>query len=472
MIRLVVTAPEDSGLYFALSHRWGTSKKLLLTKKTFESLRSGMDVQGLPQTYQDSVRVAKQFGCSFLWIDSLCIFQDDIGDWLSESTQMASIYHNAVCVIAAHSAYDDSQGFLQPDKSLIVPHHSYRHGIGTFNHLVNESHLSKRGWVFQERILSKRTLHFTPEAVFLEDASGVLQIHEEGLLRPQDYVPATENRLNLDDCLHDPASWYKIIKRYSGCELACDIDRLPAITGLAQIFKDRTDPGNFLFGLWDKSLHMGLIWRQLNGSPITHAYHSGLRCPSWSWAAWTGSIDYPVGLEACTSMIEFAPKHEAPAVMALDGLLAQYSKLVISGELFELNQVEATLEALSEHQQDPGQYTQRACLIMSQCPQLRFRAFIDGSHVGAHQNYNKIELLPVVSLQRQEHIMVEIPDREDKMKTVIHSTIFYLILEETETQNHYRRLGMGKYNSGNGESAPDNTPYCLKNGRKRTIVLV
>jgi hypothetical protein len=50
------------------------------TKSTLDDHLRGIDVRSLPQTFQDAIVFTRKLGMRFLWIDSLCIVQDDIED--------------------------------------------------------------------------------------------------------------------------------------------------------------------------------------------------------------------------------------------------------------------------------------------------------------------------------------------------------------------------------------------------------
>lgn len=64
----------------------------------------------LPQTFQDAIAVTHNLTIRYLWVDSLCIIQDDPQDWQRESSRMASIYGNAYLVFSATHAAQESQG--------------------------------------------------------------------------------------------------------------------------------------------------------------------------------------------------------------------------------------------------------------------------------------------------------------------------------------------------------------------------
>ena len=55
----------------------------------------------VPKTYLDAIAVTREPGIQYLWIDSLCIVQNDDSDWQQEAAPMAAVYENALVTIAA-----------------------------------------------------------------------------------------------------------------------------------------------------------------------------------------------------------------------------------------------------------------------------------------------------------------------------------------------------------------------------------
>lgn len=98
--------------YAALSHCWGMPGRLPIKtlkenlSKHLERIRFG----DLSRTFQDAVQVARGLQLSYLWIDSLCIVQDDTEDWIREAEQMANVYRESVCTISALSADGGDSG--------------------------------------------------------------------------------------------------------------------------------------------------------------------------------------------------------------------------------------------------------------------------------------------------------------------------------------------------------------------------
>lgn len=71
--------------YTTLSHCWGSHQPLSLTRANFSSFSSESAVERLPKTYQDALVVTLSLGYRYIWIDSLCIIQDDRDDWLEQA---------------------------------------------------------------------------------------------------------------------------------------------------------------------------------------------------------------------------------------------------------------------------------------------------------------------------------------------------------------------------------------------------
>ena len=111
-LRLHITERNERGFYATLSYRWGSKVPLRTTQRTLKRHMQSLEFQNLPQTFQDAIRVTRLLGIRYLWIDSLCIIQDDHQDWLNQAAEMGSIYQHSLVTIAVHSAQNSSEGFL------------------------------------------------------------------------------------------------------------------------------------------------------------------------------------------------------------------------------------------------------------------------------------------------------------------------------------------------------------------------
>lgn len=136
----------------------------------------------MPQTFQDAIRYCIELDIAYLWIDALCILQDDNADWQIESARMADIYQNSFITLAATSASCGAEGCFPTNTMarvreavvslpntldkltaniLVRPKFSHWGDITSAAASKAHSPLLSRGWVFQERILSPRVLHFS-----------------------------------------------------------------------------------------------------------------------------------------------------------------------------------------------------------------------------------------------------------------------------------------------------------------------
>jgi Heterokaryon incompatibility protein (HET) len=118
-VRLVETKGK-MGQFIALSHRWGAVQPLQTTKANQSAHYERINEEHLPKTFRDAIFMAGRLGIEYLWIDSLCIVQDDTEDWLRESQCMGSIYQRALCTFAAVDSWANSrldEGIL-PDSNM------------------------------------------------------------------------------------------------------------------------------------------------------------------------------------------------------------------------------------------------------------------------------------------------------------------------------------------------------------------
>ena len=183
----VYESKKECGKYMALSHRWGEDehrRPLSMTIANRKALLESINFGDLPKTFQDAVDVTRKLGIRYLWIDSLCIIQDNEKDWENESRRMENVFANAFCTIAATSAKDSWDGFLVSqsvkqsvklvDRSVDPPLSVYACEVGgSFNTDIGSGGLNQRAWVLQERALSPRTIHFTAAQTYWECGSVI-----------------------------------------------------------------------------------------------------------------------------------------------------------------------------------------------------------------------------------------------------------------------------------------------------------
>jgi hypothetical protein len=186
---LLLYVPQDNeGVkYTALSHRWGNdppsrdNPRYCTTDGNIAARLNSFSLSELPKTFQDAVRVTRELGIEYLWIDSLCIIQWNPEDWKREAGRMEDVFASAYCTIAATSAVDSNAGFLARNArtEYMRVQDTTGHQVCICTHMddfekdVQEAELNNRAWVMQERVLAKRTIHFSANQTYWECGEGV-----------------------------------------------------------------------------------------------------------------------------------------------------------------------------------------------------------------------------------------------------------------------------------------------------------
>jgi hypothetical protein len=173
-----LVTPIKKDQYVALSYCWGGKNSLILTDSSFKQLQQGLPLSELPRTIRDAMKIAQDLGFRYLWVDSLCIIQDQqpgpSNDWAREANSMKEVYTNAALTIAALGAPTSDIGcFTLRDPIMYNPcwmsrdedgNDTFIYPSGWIMDLIKQNYsqtaLHTRGWVMQERLLSPRTLNF------------------------------------------------------------------------------------------------------------------------------------------------------------------------------------------------------------------------------------------------------------------------------------------------------------------------
>lgn len=279
--------------YLTLSHCWGQHTPLKLLQRNLASFKEHIDINQLSAVFQSSFQVAKHFGVRYIWIDSLCIIQDSKADWERESAKMSEIYAGSVCNLAATARSDGEESIFSNRTYSEISPLIIRMGSKYFDLQdpnlwqieVDDSPLCTRGWVFQERLLAPRNLHFGAHQLFWECdcclACEMYPISVPDIIRRESHV-------RLSSIIEDlPGVWQSMVRMYSATNLTYDSDRLVAFSGIAKRFLNQSQD-EYLAGLWHSNLDAQLLWHvdPRYESSRTSSYVS----PSWSWASVTGRL--------------------------------------------------------------------------------------------------------------------------------------------------------------------------------------
>jgi len=311
------------GEYIALSHCWGKDLPLTTTVENLEERRKGFALDMLPPLYRDAVEIMDKLDIRLIWIDSLCIIQNQHVDWEIESAKMADIYSGSYLTIAATVARDSTQRILSSRrqrkkityKNTKGDEHRLRVRLVDSQHSNQENGaalpagpLSTRAWTFQEHLLSRRVLHYSETEVLFECRSGSAWESKPKLI-PSTKVPSTPAHffnLTHPTTKHERhfQAWRGFVASYSCRATTYASDRLPALSGIARALQPNKSA--YHAGLWRKGFPGDLAW---STAPwLVHPHQTPIpknfRAPSWSWASVEAQVRFEKAVkDAVTSLL-------------------------------------------------------------------------------------------------------------------------------------------------------------------------
>lgn len=310
-----VVEPLADVQYVALSYCWGTEQNIKTTVENYKTMQSGISASVLPRVILDAVRYTRALGLRFLWVDALCIIQDDHVDWRKVSVTMADIYANALLTLAAECSSSTSQGFIErPSGFQDIPQEEFNDLIPCDDGAHIQVHAralpmytqidgqlptprstwSSRGWTLQEKLLSTRLLSFGHELEW---------VCQEGVVR-ESGCPQIGKTVQLNGVLgrRSPESrqeafdlWHSIVEDYCKRSLTNCMDILPAISGLAKTMNECLD-SPYLAGIWKNNFSKDILWRTTSLYLRDAAQPTVYLAPSFSWASIGGPISYGMGI--------------------------------------------------------------------------------------------------------------------------------------------------------------------------------
>ncbi|KAF2798575.1 HET-domain-containing protein [Melanomma pulvis-pyrius CBS 109.77] len=318
-LKLVEHYAQEKGSWCALSYCWGSILAYKTMTDNRESHMQGIKFSRLPKTLQDAIFITRYLRQQYIWIDCLCIIQDDKADWQREAAHMANIYSNSYLTISAARANDSSEGFLG-DRTIKSTYPAsvqdeegsfqlYFWTFGTYDVNVSPCSaqsndmdplmepLSTRAWTLQERLLPVRTLHFATNQMYWDCADMLQGENGKHLVDVDPDFRVDDIAKSVVPSSTSQRSWYQLIAAFSSRNITYASDYLPALSGTIAAIQERT--GEICYaGLWKSHFLEGLLWRLEHPNDVTVWTKKKprklevWRAPSWSFAAVEGNISY------------------------------------------------------------------------------------------------------------------------------------------------------------------------------------
>lgn len=276
----------------------------------------------------------------YLWIDALCILQDDGQDWERQSAQMQMIYANAALTIVAASTWSVAQSFLsRPTFRTRISLHSACDGQQLGNlyayYLASQLHFNMihmptqdgpwatRAWTLQEQCLATRTLSFT-ERVFYIGCLETIAVEPGMTTEWSNYIPHSfrpwadrehivasgrsfveSNQESTQDRLHRLYTlWLHTVSRYTARNISLESDRSQAIEGLAmRMLAELGNDDEYIDGLFRGDVVSGIMWKVPVPVKTMLTRKIDSQIPSWSWLSYPGKVDRGPRFQSLVPMI-------------------------------------------------------------------------------------------------------------------------------------------------------------------------
>ncbi|UPX21242.1 uncharacterized protein EKO05_0011435 [Ascochyta rabiei] len=473
-IRLVVARDIQAASpqpYLALSHCWGASRPIRLEESFLDSWKKeGIPLYSLPTTFFDAVRITRQLGMRYLWIDSMCIIQDSHSDWKSEAALMADVYGNACCTLAALSSKNSSEGCRTVSNiqiSLDSPYvevkaELYRssrvrifqkmprawteefEGRPSQSNAETESPLRTRAWVLQEKELSSCTIYFAKNQLLWEEkgrkATAQLPWAEIKL-----EAPSATSRMIRETALRQIVGvqqhpWYQLVEDYASRSLTYPSDKLVAFSGLAKAYSNNSK-AQYLAGNWSTSLPAALLWQVSDRSATRPAYLA----PSWSWASLMGSVTYDsLRLEPDHDSAQY--EHPEDIYPGLKTLNVQNIQIVLEDEQKPYGDIIEGRITLGGARCIKVQHEQRSAQFKDGGQPLQQHKVPIG--VFYPDSIAEIADLPemyCVALQSESLRSLRRHDFRLKQESVMKSMVMGVVLVKHPKDRRYRRVGLARW---------------------------
>lgn len=360
--------------YAALSYCWGAdyqdSGPTTKTSNIVSHRNDGIDIERLPKIILEAIQATRRLGLRYLSVDRLCIIQDSPEDWAHEAALMCAVYSGATLTLSADGSSSATEGLFQTDQALskivykdyvdpdgyatlIVLTQRQPHDTVESRRLSSSQPIDTRGWTMQERLMSRRILHFTSDEMAWEcDAVTECECRRDSGASSRELSPK-----GLQDMESIYEKWCVITQDYAKRSTRYDTDKLPALRGLVERFQrlmadlsgaDSKQPDEYLAGLWRGDLVAQLAWKFPSKSDL-EAFFKGTTdvarireanaegvpdrldtirersnnrhwretdryvAPSWSWAHLRGPMSY-LTCEPRAPFISYAEIIEAQTV--------------------------------------------------------------------------------------------------------------------------------------------------------------
>lgn len=319
-IRLLHDTQGVTGKFATLTWVWGSAMAYHLRVENLSKMIQAIRFGDLPRLLQDVIRVTQGLGIRYLWIDALCIIQDDEKDWVDQTRKVPDYFATADLNIVAGvkdcdteilyrrlpprfqpirlgGTEDVSIGWLGTDA------YNDPRGLRVSQYpdaWKYKSPPNLRGWTMSEMELARRNLVIQGDEASAQDSETMCKMLTSQLYMQCQEEVRWENGRRRPGTTENSADWYDLVEEFSGRNLTWLSDKLPAFSPLAHRYSHASQHhcGEFIAGLWSNDLFRGLLWRAEEDREYWPTDPQYYVVPSWSWAACPGRVKHVWPLDA------------------------------------------------------------------------------------------------------------------------------------------------------------------------------
>ncbi|KAK1835138.1 heterokaryon incompatibility protein-domain-containing protein [Podospora conica] len=320
---------SSPGSFVCLSYVWGRAPVFKTLQGNVEEMKKPGSLtsrhNSFPRSIRDAINLTRTLGEQFLWVDSICIVQDDDGDKGRQISLMDQVYGAAswTLVLAGGDSAGSGIGGLENGSRCVKQNTAdYSQDLTLVQLLPSCSQAiegtvwNSRGWTYQERLLSNRCLFFVNDTAYFqcrkatwgEDYSAedqsvafcapMMDIELSHGIGPTDtllgtgYQMSSHYQMNTHRTAYFP-EYCRLVQEYTSRDMTFDSDRILGFGAVLNTFRSVFGL-SFVYGLPEEMLHESLLWRPAKEPKrVLGAKNANWPMfPSWSWAGWIGPVEY------------------------------------------------------------------------------------------------------------------------------------------------------------------------------------
>ncbi|KAH7188960.1 heterokaryon incompatibility protein-domain-containing protein [Fusarium flagelliforme] len=268
----------------------------------------------LPPLLTDAIAVTKSLGFHYLWIDRFCFPQFSAAERRRQLEKMGEIYARSaltIIVAAGQGVQDGIPGISvsrEEQLSLQTEAGCFTTSLTRPDVEVANSKWASRGWTYQEGLMARRRLVFTPSQIYFQ--CQTFHCHESISFPLKTNPTLNLGRVFANDAIGRSSTYKNIASGYFSRDFTIPEDRLDAFRGIADHYSQLDDPLDSVLGLplyhtkdfknlpnpnRTDRLAVGLGWYYDppgDANISTHPMQRQGPFPSWTWLGWKLRPEY------------------------------------------------------------------------------------------------------------------------------------------------------------------------------------